>query len=85
MLSMLRYRSTERPDLRISLPSEEEQQELIAEAEAETTSAFVISQEDIDAVLTRGSGIYDGKYPPVKNRLPENRQAAYCLLYFHHL
>lgn len=52
----------ERPDLRVSLPSEEEQQELIAEAEAETTSAFVISQEDIDAVLTRGSGIYDGKY-----------------------
>ena len=52
----------ERPDLRVSLPSEEEQQELIAEAEAETTSAFVISQEDIDAVLTRGSGIHDGKY-----------------------
>ena len=52
----------ERSDLRVSLPSEEEQQELIAEAEAETTSAFVISQEDIDAVLTRGSGIYDGKY-----------------------
>lgn len=51
-----------RSDLRVSLPSEEEQQELIAEAEAETTSAFVISQEDIDAVLTRGSGIYDGKY-----------------------
>ena len=52
----------ERPDLRVSLSSEEEQQELIAEAEAETTSAFVISQEDIDAVLTRGSGIHDGKY-----------------------
>lgn len=52
----------ERSDLRVSLPSEEEQQELIAEAEAETTSAFVISQEDIDAVLTRGSGIHDGKY-----------------------
>lgn len=52
----------ERPDLRVSLPSEEEQQELIAEAEAETTSAFVISQEDIDAVLTRGSGIHEGKY-----------------------
>ena len=51
----------ERPDLRVSLPSEEEQQELIAEAEDETTSAFVISQEDIDAVLTRGSGIHDGK------------------------
>ena len=52
----------ERSDLRVSLPSEEEQQELIAEAEAETTSAFVIAQEDIDAVLTRGSGIHDGKY-----------------------
>lgn len=52
----------ERSDLRVSLPSEEEQQELIAEAEAEATSAFVISQEDIDAVLTRGSGIHDGKY-----------------------
>lgn len=51
-----------RSDLRVSLPSEEEQQELIAEAEAETTSAFVISQEDIDAVLTSGSGIHDGKY-----------------------
>lgn len=52
----------ERSDLRVSLPSEEEQQELIAEAEAETTSAYAISQEDIDAVLTRGSGIHDGKY-----------------------
>ena len=54
--------SSERPDLRINLPTVEEQQEIIAEAEADKTSAFTISQEDIDAVLTRGSGVYDGKY-----------------------
>ena len=54
--------SPERPDLRINLPTVEEQQELIAEAEADKTSAFTISQEDIDSVLTRGSGVYDGKY-----------------------
>lgn len=53
---------SERPDLRINLPTVEEQQEIIAEAEADKTSAFTISQEDIDAVLTRGSGMYDGKY-----------------------
>lgn len=54
--------SPERPDLRVDLPTEEEQIALIAEAEEERASAFVISQEDIDAVLTRGSGIHDGKY-----------------------
>lgn len=54
--------SPERSDLRINLPIVEEQQEIIAEAEADKTSAFTISQEDIDAVLTRGSGVYDGKY-----------------------
>ena len=54
--------SPERPDLRINLPTVEEQQEIIAEAEADKTSAFTISQEDVDAVLTRGSGVYDGKY-----------------------
>ena len=54
--------SPERPDIRINLPTVEEQQEIIAEAEADKTSAFTISQEDIDAVLTRGSGVYDGKY-----------------------
>ena len=53
---------SERPDLRINLPTIEEQQEIIAEAEADKTSAFTISQEDIDAVLTRGSGIHEGKY-----------------------
>lgn len=40
----------------------EQQQKIIDEAEAEKASAFVISQEDIDSVLTRGSGIHEGKY-----------------------
>lgn len=55
---------SERPDLRVNapLPTVLEQQNTIAEAEAEKTSAFVISQEDIDAVLVRGSGVQDGKY-----------------------
>ena len=67
---------TERSDLRVSLPSEEEQQELIAEAEAETTSAFAISQEDIDAVLTRGSGIHDGKYRIYEQYLKQETHEA---------
>lgn len=66
----------ERPDLRVSIPSEEEQQELIAEAEDETTSAFVISQEDIDAVLTRGSGIHDGKYRIYEQYLKQETHEA---------
>ena len=66
----------ERSDLRVSLPSEEEQQELIAEAEAETTSAFAISQEDIDAVLTRGSGIHDGKYRIYEQHLKQETHEA---------
>lgn len=66
----------ERSDLRVSLPSEEEQQELIAEAEDETTSAFVISQEDIDAVLTRGSGIHDGKYRIYEQYLKQETHEA---------
>lgn len=35
---------------------------MIAEAEDEKSSAFAVSQEDIDSVLTRGSGFRDGKY-----------------------
>ena len=53
---------SERPDLRITLPTVEQQQEIIAEAEEEKSSAFAISQEDIDAILTRGSGIHQGKF-----------------------
>lgn len=45
-----------------NLPTVEEQIEMIAEAEDEKSSAFAVSQEDIDSVLTRGSGFQDGKY-----------------------
>ena len=49
-------------DLRVTpLPTEEEQQNKITQAEAGKASAFSISQEDIDAVLTRGSGVSEGK------------------------
>ena len=53
---------SERPDLRVTLPTVEQQQEIIAEAEEEKSSAFSISQEDIDSILTRGSGIHQGKF-----------------------
>lgn len=53
---------SERPDLRVTLPTVEQQQEIIAEAEEEKSSAFAISQEDIDAILTRGSGFHQGKF-----------------------
>jgi len=53
---------SERPDLHVTLPTVEQQQEIIAEAEEEKSSAFSISQEDIDAILTRGSGIHQGKF-----------------------
>ena len=53
---------SERSDLRVTLPTVEQQQEIIAEAEEEKSSAFSISQEDIDAILTRGSGIHQGKF-----------------------
>ena len=43
------------------LPTIEEQLHNIAEAEESKASASVISQEDIDAVLTRGSGFSHGK------------------------
>ena len=35
---------------------------MIAEAEDEKSSAFAISQEDIDSVLLLGSGFQNGKY-----------------------
>lgn len=35
---------------------------MMAEAEDEKSSAFSISQEDIDAILTKGSGVENGKY-----------------------
>lgn len=67
---------SERPDLRVTLPTVEQQQEIIAEAEEEKSSAFSISQEDIDAILTRGSGIHQGKFRIyeqfLKQESPEN-------------
>ena len=63
---------TERADLQlnvadeqqvtVNLPTVEEQIEMLSEAEDEKSSAFVISQEDIDSVLQRGSGFQNGKY-----------------------
>ena len=44
------------------LPTEEEQRQAIKEAEDEQSSAFAVSQEDIDAVLLYGSGKADGKF-----------------------
>ena len=44
------------------LPTVDEQIEMIAEAEDEKSSAFSVSQEDIDSVLVKGSGFQDGKY-----------------------
>ena len=49
------------PDER-PLPTVEEQLSLIAEAEQEKGSAFVLPQEAIDYVLCRGSGVSHGKY-----------------------
>lgn len=45
-----------------NLPTVDEQIERIAEAEDEKASAFAVSQEDIDSVLTEGSGYQNGKY-----------------------
>ena len=45
-----------------NLPTVDEQIEMIAEAEDEKSSAFAVSQEDIDSVLTEGSNFRNGKY-----------------------
>ena len=49
-------------EVRVNLPTVDEQIEMIAKAEDEKVSAFAISKEDIDSVLQKGSGIADGKY-----------------------
>lgn len=49
-------------EVRANLPTVDEQIEMIAEAEDEKSSAFVVSQEDIDSVLVSGSGFQNGKY-----------------------
>ena len=45
-----------------NLPTVDEQIEMIAEAEDEKSSAFSVSQEDIDAVLVKGNSVENGKY-----------------------
>ena len=49
-------------EINANLPTVDEQIEMIAEAEDEKSSAFAVSQEDIDSVLTAGSSIQNGKY-----------------------
>lgn len=67
-----RGNDTERADLQLSianedevranLPTVDEQIERMVEAEEEKSSAFSVSQEDIDSVLQKGSGFVEGKY-----------------------
>ena len=49
-------------EVRAALPSVDEQIEMLVQAEEEKSSAFAISQEDIDSVLVSGSGFENGKY-----------------------
>ena len=49
-------------ELKANLPTVDEQIEMMVEAEDEKSSAFSVSQEDIDAILTKGSGFENGKY-----------------------
>lgn len=49
-------------EVRVNLPTVDEQIEMIAKAEDENASASAISKEDIDSVLQKGSGVADGKY-----------------------
>ena len=53
--------SAERSDLQLNLLSEQEQIDDILQAEDEKSSAFSISQQNIDYVLLRGSGVEHGK------------------------
>ena len=49
-------------EVKVNLPTVDEQIEMIAEAEDEKSSAFTISQEDINSVLQKGSGFAESKY-----------------------
>lgn len=49
-------------EVKANLPTVDEQIEMMVEAEDEKSSAFSVSQEDIDSVLVMGSGFQDGKY-----------------------
>ena len=49
-------------EVNANLPTVDEQIEMIAEAGDEKSSAFAVSQEDIDAVLVKGNSVEHGKY-----------------------
>ena len=49
-------------EVKANLPTVDEQIEMMVEAEDEKSSAFAISQEDIDTILQKGSNIEDSKY-----------------------
>ena len=49
-------------EVRANLPTVDEQIERMVEAEEEKTSAFSVSQEDIDAILVKGNSVANGKY-----------------------
>ncbi|NCC86377.1 MAG: hypothetical protein EOM05_00715 [Clostridia bacterium] len=61
--------------LNAQLPTQEEQQNIIEESEVLKTSDFSISQEEIDAILTNGSGVADGKYRIYEQYLKKETQA----------
>ncbi len=58
----LQLNTADEQQVTVNLPTVEEQIEMMTQAEDEKSSAFAISQEDIDSVLLRGSGFQDGKY-----------------------
>ena len=49
-------------EVNANLPTIEQQIEMMTQAEDEKSSAFSVSQEDIDSVLQRGSDFNNGKY-----------------------
>ena len=49
-------------EVKANLPTVDEQIEMMVEAEDEKSSAFSVSQEDIDSILIKGSGVENGKY-----------------------
>ena len=49
-------------EVKANLPTVDEQIEMMVEAEDEKSSAFSVSQGDIDSVLVMGSSFQDGKY-----------------------
>ncbi|MFR2880578.1 MAG: hypothetical protein ACLTC8_06290 [Lachnospiraceae bacterium] len=49
---------------------------MMTQAEDEKSSAFSVSQEDIDSILTKGSGFQDGKYRIYRQFAKQENQKA---------